>query len=120
MIKFFKWKPVRLVCLMFTGILFLNMSFFLAEAAALELNKNKETAEQITKLWRGVAEEEKDVNNGAEKGADDLKEMDFVFHTGITHSSDKTFVALLTYLNEQDRKPDSGITSRFNPPPEVQ
>lgn len=118
MIKLFKKKPVKLSVLVFTGLLFLNMSFFLAEVTALELNKNKKIAENITKLWMGVAEEEKDTA-GSEKGTDNLKELDFTFNPGILHYVDRTFIALLTFSHQQSCKPDSGITTLFNPPPEA-
>lgn len=118
MIKFFKKKSVKLSTLVFTGLLFLNMSFFLAEVAALELTKNKKIAENITKLWMGVAEEEKDTA-GSEKETDNLKELDLTFNAGILHCVDRIFVALLSFSHQQSSKPDSGITTLFNPPPEA-
>jgi hypothetical protein len=52
----------------FTALVFLNMSFFLAEISALKIEKNKPLLENVAKLIAGSsAEEEKDAFGGTEE-----------------------------------------------------
>jgi hypothetical protein len=56
------WRPIllRRILTAFTGLVFINMSFFLVEMNALELRKkNKVLWENMVKVFAGVNEEEK-------------------------------------------------------------
>lgn len=62
-----------------TGLLFLNMSFFLAEVKALKLDKDKALLENIVKLIVGsMTEEEKETCPSAEGSDTLIKEVDLL------------------------------------------
>lgn len=71
---------IRKTLVLLTGVLVLNMSFFLAEVEALKLLHNKQMVENIAKLIMGAAtEEEKDLAGSAEEGDLTLKKIDLLF-----------------------------------------
>ena len=76
---------------LFTGLIFLNMSFFLAEVSALKLNQDKKMVSNIIKLISSsAAEEEKDAFGGADEDCS-AKEVDLIFNYS-TH----TFHCIIT------------------------
>ena len=63
-----------------TGLIFLNMSFFLFEVSALKLNQDKKMFSNIIKLISSsAAEEEKDAFGGADEDSK-VKEVDLIFN----------------------------------------
>src|SRR5688572_32399437 len=72
-------KPLFMkVMTLVTGLIFLNMSFFLAEVSALKLDQDKQMIGNIAKLIASSsAEEEKDAFGGTDKDASS-KEVEFV------------------------------------------
>jgi hypothetical protein len=77
--KFYRTIFVRKAMAILTGLLVLNMSFFLAEVDALELLHNKQMVENIARLIMGAAtEEEKDISGCAEEGTF-VKKIDLLF-----------------------------------------
>ncbi|HYG19574.1 MAG TPA: hypothetical protein VD816_11630, partial [Ohtaekwangia sp.] len=67
--KFFRAVLIRKTCAIFTGLLVLNMSFFLAEVQALQLLRDKQMVENVARLILGAAnEEEKDFSGSSEAG----------------------------------------------------
>ncbi|HEY5750676.1 MAG TPA: hypothetical protein VIU12_31655 [Chryseolinea sp.] len=74
------WRPplLRRILTAFTGLVFINMSFFLVEMNALELRKkNKVLWENMVKVFAGVNEEEKGCAGELADEADALtKEVD--------------------------------------------
>lgn len=78
--KFYRNMFIRKTLVLLTGVLVLNMSFFLAEVEALKLLHNKQMVENIAKLIMGAAtEEEKDLSGGAEESDPALKKIDLLF-----------------------------------------
>ena len=64
---------------LFTGLIFLNMSFFLAEVSALKLSQDKKMFSNIIKLISSnAAEEEKDAFGGTDEDSS-AKEVDLIF-----------------------------------------
>jgi hypothetical protein len=65
--NFFRSYIIRLAFLIFTGLAFLNMSFFLAELAVLESKYNKKVIENIARLFvNSLSEEETDTSETTE------------------------------------------------------
>jgi ribonuclease BN (tRNA processing enzyme) len=100
----------------FTAIVFLNMSFFLAEISALKIEKNKQLLENVAKLIAGSsAEEEKD----AFAGADEDVSINDVFMSHHHHPHDLTEHMLQSSLRLRDHGiPLFGHRQIFSPPPE--
>lgn len=117
--RLFRLKYVSNTLTLFTGIIFLNMSFFLAEVSALKLHKDKKMMENISKLLSGsAAEEEKDIFGGSDED-NTAKEIDLIFNY---HTYDPGYVSLLS-KNKLDvfsrGVPQLGNYEIFSPPPEV-
>lgn len=71
---------IRNVMVLFTGLLFLNMSFFLAEVKALKLDKDKALLENIIKLVAGsLTEEEKEAGTSGEEPGSFINEIDLLY-----------------------------------------
>ena len=69
---------MRNLMTLFTGLVFLNMSFFLFEVSALKLNQDKTMFSNIIKLIsNSAAEEEKDVFGGTDEDCT-AKEVDLI------------------------------------------
>lgn len=78
--KFYRTTFIRKALVILTGVLVLNMSFFLAEVDALKLLHNKQMVENIAKLIMGAAtEEEKDFSGAPEEGDFFVKNFDLLF-----------------------------------------
>lgn len=98
--KFYRNTFIRKTLVLLTGLLVLNMSFFLAEVEALKLLHNKQMVENIAKLIMGAAtEEEKDLAGGAEEGGSILKEIDLLL------SPEQLLPRSFTAINDKDRHP---------------
>ena len=104
---------------LFTGLIFLNMSFFLAEVSALKLNQDKKTFANIVKMiTNSAAEEEKDVFGGTDEDCS-AKEVDLIFNYS-THS----IYSYISALNKKRSVFDQGIPllgsyEIYSPPPEA-
>lgn len=104
---------------LFTGLIFLNMSFFLAEVAALKLNQDKKIfANIVTMITNSAAEEEKDVFGGTDEDCS-AKEVDLIFNYA-THS----IYSHILDLNNKRSVFDQGIPllgsyEIYSPPPEA-
>jgi hypothetical protein len=117
--KIFRNTIVRNILALFTGIIFLNMSFFLYEVTVLGLGKNKQMAANIAKLLStSASEEERDAFAG---GADEdakVKEVDLIFSYD-THS----LSVLASKANAQCATnmgiPLLGSYEIYSPPPEA-
>lgn len=103
---------------LFTGLIFLNMSFFLAEVAALKLNQDKKMFSNIVKLIStSAAEEEKDAFGGTDEDCS-AKEVDLIFNYS-AHS----IYSHIANINNKKCVFDQGIPllgnqEIFSPPPE--
>ena len=110
---------VRNLMTLFTGLVFLNMSFFLFEVSALKLNQDKTMFSNIIKLISNTsAEEEKDAFGGADEDYS-AKEVDLIVNYS-THT-------VYSYIKEVNPKrcvfdqgvPLLGSYEIYSPPPEA-
>jgi len=109
---------LRRTLAIFTGVVFINMSFFLAEMNALELRKkNKVLWENMVKVFAGVNEEEKGDGELPDEADPSLKEIDLEAHmlTTVTRS----FVWVTKPMVQREGAAlRPGIVDIQNPPPE--
>ena len=104
---------------LFTGVIFLNMSFFLAEVSALKIRQDKKLFSNIIKLISSnAAEEEKDAFGGPEEDSS-AKEVDLIFSYSV-----HTIHAHISEVNNKRSVFDQGVPllgsyEIYSPPPEV-
>jgi hypothetical protein len=105
---------------LFTGLIFLNMSFFLAEVSVLNLNKDKKMIANIAKLISSSSsEEEKAAFGGAADEDPTAKEVDLIFNYS-THTIYR-FILLIksTRYSYNQGPPLLGSYEIYSPPPEA-
>ena len=120
--KFFRLAYVRKSLTIFTGVVFLNLSFFLAEIKALELDKrNQQLIENLVRVFSNISEEEKDVFGGEshDSGSSSIKEVDlYVLDHGKSGSG--SFITILKkYQDTHNRLPKSRASETPSQPPEA-
>lgn len=86
----FRHKQINRLLALLTGLIFLNMSFFLIELNALEVNKKNWTLYEIfSKAISGISEEEKDAESSETESVS--KEVDVCiqqyFTLGVLYTS---------------------------------
>lgn len=118
--KFFRKEYTLRLFATLTGVVFLNLSFFLAELNALEFNKkNKALYETIVSALAGVCEEERDVFGG-ESGSETeslSKEIDIFLDLFQNLSRGYSFT-ISTNGTSHAHFPCDGATSNIHQPPE--
>jgi len=103
---------------LFTGLIFLNMSFFLAEVSMLKLNQDRKMIGNIAKLIASSsAEEEKDAFGGTDEDCS-AKEVDLIFQY-YTHTSADFALILSKRFFFNPGSPLLGSYEIYSPPPEV-
>lgn len=116
MISIFRIKAVLRGSILITGLIFLNMNFFLAEVSALELDKDRNMAENIAKLIAtSSTEEEKDVFGGESK---DILETDLLFSNCLSNGNFYLLPDQVAFQTSHGAKPVGGNFETINPPPE--
>ena len=119
MIKLFRQRIIERIIAILTGLVFLNMSFFMVEVSALQLLKNKQMIENVIKLMAGAAsEEEKDIFGGSENDTKDDRQIDFTYEQILSQD----FSSLPFPISQRTcdgAKPISGNPEIINPPPEA-
>jgi len=113
-------KRLQQVLTLVTGVIFLNMSFFLAEVSALKLDKNKQMVENIAKLIAGAAsEEEKDIFGGESEDAKWSKEVDLLTEIkNHAHQSSHLSLGQHQWITDSN-KPTTGNQKILGPPPKI-
>ena len=116
----FRNTYVKNIMALFTGLIFLNMSFFLAEVSALKLTLDKKMVENIAKLISSsAAEEEKDVFGGTPDEDCSAKEVDLIFNYS-THTLDSHVLLIKNRRCVHDQRVlPLGNYEIFSPPPEA-
>ena len=101
---------------MFIGVIFLNMSFFLAEVSMLKFEK-KELIENIAKLiFNGGAEEERD---GESSRADSTaKEVDVLLQQVQIHHTSSVLMSLSINRTLVDHYTHANFSLSFYQPPD--
>jgi hypothetical protein len=113
--KFLRKKIVSLIFLSLTGILFLNMSFFLAEISLLKSAYSHSTIENIAKLLSAsLTEEEQDVSESSESKAIDLS-SDHFSHLVFEDNG----IAIILRMHGLHSMPHGGFFKIFTPPPDL-
>jgi len=113
----FRKKVVRLLLTFITGMIFLNMGFFLMEVRMLGLHNDRQMMENISKMLAGAAfEEERDVSSASTNVA--AEEYLAGHHSG--HNAASLFlIAEQTSFLHHGGDCSHGYYKKFNPPPEV-
>ena len=103
----------------FTGLVFLNMSFFLAEVSALKLDQDKKMISNIAKLLStSAAEEEKDAFGGTDED-NSAKEIHLIFNY-LTHNLHGSSSDVSNKRSVFDQGiPLLGSYEIYSPPPEA-
>jgi hypothetical protein len=116
----FRNKRIKNAMALFTGLIFLNMSFFLAEVSALKLTQDKKMMQNIALLISSsAAEEEKDAFGGAADEDCSAKEVDLIFNYS-THTIHGHEIVI---KNKRGSHPQGlpllGSYEIYSPPPEA-
>jgi hypothetical protein len=115
--KLFRLKGVTQAFALFTGIIFLNMSFVLAEVAAIKMDQDKQLLGNIAALFAGCSAEEETGNSADEDSS--VCEIDLILHHAHRHS---VYHELL-FKNKAGITtvglPQLGHYEIYSPPPEV-
>ena len=89
--KVFRIKYVINALTLFTGVVFLNMSFILAEISALKVDRDKEMARNLSILVASSAAEEEPGGTSDEDST--VSEMDLIF----SHSTHAVIVTTISH-----------------------
>jgi Na+-transporting methylmalonyl-CoA/oxaloacetate decarboxylase gamma subunit len=98
----------------FAGLAFINMSFVLAEFAALGLTR--ENSSLVRNLANSGFEEEKETESGEDSAA---KELDLSFQEHLKHQAIIEFSIKHHAQNVSNNTIDPGHKRTFSPPPEL-
>lgn len=102
-----------------TGLVFLNMSFFLAEVSALGLTKDKHMLKNIAMLISSsAAEEEKDAFGGMADEDHSAKGVEFIVSYS-THTIFGYEILITTHGSHEPGIPLLGSYEIYSPPPEA-
>jgi hypothetical protein len=115
----FRNVHVRNIMAFFTGLIFLNMSFFLAEVSALGLTKDKKMLKNIALLISSsAAEEEKDAFGGLSDEDSSVKGVDLIA-TYSTHTIHGHEILITKHGCHDQGLPLLGSYEIYSPPPEA-
>ena len=110
-------QTVTRIFSLFTGVIFLNMSFFLAEVCMLDI-KDRQMIENVANLViNGGLEEERDAHSSG--GDVPLKVFSMVSELSLHHSS-LFLIASRTHRDLEDHYLHADHSEIFSPPPEGQ
>jgi hypothetical protein len=115
--KLLRTKVIRFALLTAMGLSFLNLSFFMAEVAALETFHTKEAMENIAKmLCLSMTEEEQDASESTEEHV--LKGINLLSHTNHLQFEESWILVCLRNLGARNA-PHSGYPQIVTPPPDA-
>ncbi|MGC1241946.1 MAG: hypothetical protein WA874_10165 [Chryseosolibacter sp.] len=115
--EFFRKKTITRIFSLFTGVIFLNMSFFLAEVCMLDL-KDKQMIENVCNLVINAGmEEERDAHS---TGADvSMKEIPFMAAGLLFKHSSLFLIACKVHVEFEDHYLHADHSIKFSPPPDL-
>lgn len=114
----FRHKLVRYTFLLITGLCFLNLSFFIAEVALLNISKDDASIEFVIKiLIAGGFEEESE--NADEQEKSNVKLSDLFMSNGLYHHQHLFVIAQQRFGSLNILVPHGGHLQIFSPPPEA-
>lgn len=117
--KIFRNQTGTRIFSLITGVVFLNMSFFLAEVCMLEIT-DKQMIENVCNLvLNGGLEEERDAHSGGSSGGDVALKMFSLTgdHLLLRHSS-LFLIASKMQQDSEDHYRHTNHSQIFSPPPE--
>ena len=120
--KLFRKKHISKLLSLFTGIVFLNLSFFLAEISALKIGKeNKQLVENLVRIFSTVSEEEKDINAGesSDAAASFAKEVDLHLSEQVRQFNTEFVIILKVYADLHCQFSTSRFAETPSQPPEA-
>lgn len=114
--KVFRYKFITRIFCLITGIIFLNMSFFLAEVSMLDL-KNKQMIGNVCKLVLNEGlEEERDAHSG---GSDAPAKMFLLLSDDSLLCHPPLFlISVKIDQVSEDLYPHANHSEKYSPPPE--
>jgi hypothetical protein len=115
--KVFRLKCVVEMFSLFTGIIFLNMSFVLAEVSALKMDQDKQMIENIAALIAGCTSEEE--SGGASDEDNTVNEIQLISHHGSHPPSSIDDLSKNKLRITTSGAPRLGNYKIFSPPPEA-
>ena len=118
--KIFRNQTGTRIFSLFTGVVFLNMSFFLAEVCMLEIT-DKQMIENVCNLvLNGGLEEERDAHSGGGSGGGDvaLKMFSLSGEHLLLHHSSLFLIASRMQQESEDHYLHANHSQIFSPPPE--
>ena len=114
--KMFRNQSALKIFTLFTAVIFLNMSFFLAEVSMLEL-KDKQIIENVCNLvLNGGLEEERDAHSGNDTA---LKVFSMAGENLLLHHSFRFLLASKMHLDAEEHYRHANHSQIFSPPPEL-
>jgi hypothetical protein len=103
----------------FTGIIFLNMGFFLMEVRLLGLDKDRALMENISGMLAGAAfEEERDCSTQS-SGSGFAEEEYLMGHRAKNYSGCYYLISERCSILSNHGSSEQGYLKKFSPPPEV-
>lgn len=114
--KVLRYQAVTRTFCLITGIIFLNMSFFLAEVPMLDL-KDKQMIDNICKLMlNGGLEEERDGHSGGSDAPS--KEFSLSINESLLRHSAFYLITSKIHQISEDLYPHANHSEKYSPPPE--
>jgi hypothetical protein len=115
----FRQKCFRWLLTVTTGIIFLNMGFFLMEVKLLGLDQDREIMANITRMMAGAAfEEERDASTQS-SGTGFAEEEYLIGHHSNNYSGCYFLIAEHGAISLDDGSSEHGYLKKFCPPPEI-
>ena len=115
--KFFRLNGVIEAFALFTGIIFLNMSFILAEVAVLKMEEDKQLLKNVAALIAGCSAEEEPGHSADEDTS--VSEIDLILHAA-KHPVPGTGLVFKNRAGITTAGiPSLGNYEIYSPPPEV-
>lgn len=118
--KIFRNQTGTRIFSLITGVVFLNMSFFLAEVCMLEI-RDRQMIENICNLvLNGGLEEERDAHSGGSSGSDvSLKMFSLAGDHLLLHHSSLFLIASRMQQDADDHYRHANHSQIFSPPPDL-
>ena len=113
----FRKRLIRHVLTFLTGLIFLNMGFFLFEVRLLGLHEDRQLMENISRMLAGAAfEEERDCSS---LSVNVIEEEYLAGHHSGNHPAGLFLIAERCAHMLHDGACRHGFYKKFNPPPEI-
>lgn len=111
----FRYQVITRIFCVFTGVIFLNMGFFLAEVCLLNL-KDRHMIENVTKLvLNGGLEEERDAHAGGDVPG---KMFSLLSNESLIRHASLFLIAVKIHQVLEDLYPHADHSTKFSPPPD--